>query len=317
MTHEPKTALVLGATGALGRQVAQKLLDRGWAVRALARDVDAARRALPDPRVTWIAGDAMQKADIAMAAAGCAALFHGANPRKYANWRGLALPMLANAIEAAQQAGARLVFPGNIYNFGPDAWPLLREDAPQHPATRKGAVRAEMEALLRDASHNGLRCLIVRAGDFFGPGYTDSWLGQVIVKGGRNATAIRTLGPDDVGHAWAYLPDLAESFARLLEREAELPDFARFHFAGHWIGANADFVAALRSAAGKPELPAKRFFWPLVYIAAPFAGFMREVIEMRYLWSQPIRLDNAALRAFLGDEPHTPLVEALATSLPA
>ena len=39
---------------------------------------------------------------------------NGGNPPKYKNWRGLALPMLANAIEAAKTVKARLVFQGNI-----------------------------------------------------------------------------------------------------------------------------------------------------------------------------------------------------------
>jgi hypothetical protein len=34
---------------------------------------------------------------------------------------------------------------------------------------------------------------------------------------------------------------------------------------------------------------------------------MRELLEMRYLWQNPIRLDNTRLLAFLSEEPHTPL----------
>ena len=39
------------------------------------------------------------------------------------------------------------------------------------------------------------------------------------------------------------------------------------------------------------------------------------MLEMGYLWKQPIGLDNAKLVAFLGEEPHTPLDQALAASL--
>jgi len=41
----------------------------------------------------------------------------------------------------------------------------------------------------------------------------------------------------------------------------------------------------------------------------------RELLEMRYLWSQPIRLSNARLVAVLGREPHTPLDEAVEATL--
>jgi len=41
----------------------------------------------------------------------------------------------------------------------------------------------------------------------------------------------------------------------------------------------------------------------------------REMAEMRYLWREPVRMDNTRLRAVLGSEPHTPLDEAVRTTL--
>ena len=75
----------------------------------------------------WIAGDAMQRDDVMAAAGGADVIVHGVNPPGYRNWRGLALPMLESSIAAAKASGARLVFPGTVYNFGPDAFPNLCE----------------------------------------------------------------------------------------------------------------------------------------------------------------------------------------------
>ena len=44
---------------------------------------------------------------------------------------------------------------------------------------------------------------------------------------------------------------------------------------------------------------------------------LREALEMRYLWKQPLRLDNAKLTAFLGEEPKTPLDQGVAMALDA
>ena len=41
----------------------------------------------------------------------------------------------------------------------------------------------------------------------------------------------------------------------------------------------------------------------------------REMIEMRYLWTRPIGLDNAKLVRVLGAEPHTPLDQAVFETL--
>ncbi|WP_228277623.1 hypothetical protein, partial [Acinetobacter baumannii] len=86
--------------------------------------------------------------------------------------------MLDNTIAAAKRVGARLLLPGTVYNFGPDAFPVLGEDSPQHPVTRKGRLRVMMEQRLKDASASGLDVLIVRAGDFFGPKAANNWFSQ-------------------------------------------------------------------------------------------------------------------------------------------
>ena len=63
--------------------------------------------------------------------------------------------MLHNTISAAERNGALIVLPGTIYNYGPDAFPLLREDSPQDPVTRKGAIRVQMEKALAAYAQRG------------------------------------------------------------------------------------------------------------------------------------------------------------------
>jgi nucleoside-diphosphate-sugar epimerase len=308
-----KTALVLGATGGIGGEVARALLRRGWRVRALTRDPSRAIGA--DLRgITWITGDAMRAADVMAAAKGADILFHGVNPPGYRNWRGLAIPMLRHAIAAATKSGARLIYPGNVYNFGPDAWPLCTETSPQNPHTRKGAIRVEMEAMLRAAVPQGLRFLTLRAGDFFGPKAPSSWVTAVLMAKGKPLRAVTTPEVPGVVHSWAYLPDMAEAIARLAEREAELPPAETFHFRGHALR-DRQMAEAVRRANGDDRLPIRGFNWLPVYLGAPFLTFLREVIEMRYLWREDIRLDNRRLVAFLGQEPHTPLDVAVSVSL--
>jgi nucleoside-diphosphate-sugar epimerase len=305
-----KTALILGATGGIGGEMAKRLIAGGWMVRALHRDPGGISQ--PIAGVEWRRGDAMNRADVFAAAMGADLIVHGVNPPGYRNWRGLALPMLENTAAAAQATGARIFFPGNVYNFGPDALPLVNEDAPQRPTTRKGAIRVAMEACLRRATDNGARVLILRGGDFFGPdSIANSWFGAAMVKPGRALTSVTYPGRPDVGHTWAYLPDFAQTAMRLIERDADLPEFAVFHFQGHWFARGADIVDAIRAAAGNQHLKMRRFPWWLIRLAAPFV----EMREMTYLWRVPLRLDNRRLVAFLGEEPHTPAIEAVRITL--
>ena len=125
------TALILGATGGAGFEIAEALHRRGWQIRALSRRPDHGQTLLP--YVDWLKGDAMNAGEVADAAINADLIVHAVNPPGYRNWRGLALPMLDNMIAAATAAGARIMFPGTIYNYGPDAFPLLKESTAQIP----------------------------------------------------------------------------------------------------------------------------------------------------------------------------------------
>jgi nucleoside-diphosphate-sugar epimerase len=312
---ERRTALVLGATGGIGGEVAEALLARGWAVRALHRDPKAAAARTPWLRgLDWRPGDAMRPADVAAAAAGAGLILHGVNPPGYRRWAELVLPMLEASIAAARASGARILLPGTIYNYGPDAFPVLDEAAAQNPETGKGRIRAAMERRLRDAAAEGVRSLVVRAGDFFGPRAGNSWFAQGLLGGARPVRTIRRPGRPGIGHAWAYLPDLAETMVRLMEREAALDPVASFHFGGHWDADGTAMPDAIRRVIA-PTPRIGPFPWWLVAAAAPFLPTLGGLWEMRHVWRVPIRLDNRRLIALLGEEPHTPLDRAVRATL--
>ncbi|SHM73334.1 Nucleoside-diphosphate-sugar epimerase [Duganella sacchari] len=303
-------ALVLGATGGVGGEVARLLAARGWIVKALHRAPQQVAK--PGDGMQWLAGDAMNRDDVVKAAQGVQLIVHAVNPPGYRNWGALVLPMIDNTIAAARASGARILLPGTVYNYGPDALPNIREDSPQHPVTRKGAIRVELERRLKDA---GVPVLIVRAGDFFGPKTGNSWFAQGLVKPGKEVSAISNPAAPGVGHQWAYLPDVAETMVRLVERSDQLPMFASYQMNGHWDADGTQMTAAIARAAGKPELKASAFPWWLLALASPFVPVFRELREMRYLWRQPVRMSNARLLAVLGSEPHTPLDVAVRRTL--
>ena len=309
------TALILGATGGVGGEVARQLLADGWTVRALRR---ASTRANGEEGIEWISGDAMQREQVTAAARGVDVIVHAVNPPGYRNWAQLVLPMIDNTIAAAESVGATVLLPGTVYNFGPSAWPLLREDSPQQPVTRKGRIRVELEERLRAYAGRGGRVLIVRAGDFFGPKGGNSWFAQGLVKPGRPVTSIYRPNSPGAGHEWGYLPDVAQTMVQLLNRRQALEPFACFHMAGHWDATGHDLVDAIARVVGRHQgrAPAVHAFpWWLLSLGAPFNATFREMREMRYLWQQPIRMDGAKLKAMLGREPHTPLETAVEATL--
>ncbi|CDN92474.1 NAD(P)H-binding protein [Agrobacterium tumefaciens] len=304
-------ALIVGANGGVGSQISKMLLLRGWRVRAMTRQPVSASATDGVERVT---GDAMNRQDVVEAAKGTQLVVHAVNPPGYRNWDRQVLPMLDNSIAAAEACGARIVFPGSVYNFGPDAFPLLTEDSPQKPFTRKGTLRVEMERRLKMASMRGVPVLIVRAGDFFGPDAKNNWFSQMLVRPGKPVRSVQNPAAPHAGHQWAYLPDVAETIGRLLDRAEELSTFAVYHMEGFWDFDGLQLTGAIERAVGHP-VKRRRLSWLGIKLAAPFVPLFREVLEMQYLWQMPIRMSNRKLTDFLGTEPKTPIDIAVSTTL--
>jgi nucleoside-diphosphate-sugar epimerase len=175
-----------------------------------------------------------------------------------------------------------------------------------------------MERRLYEASQTGIRVLIVRAGDFFGPTARNNWFSQGLVKPGKPVAAVSNPTSRGVGHSWSYLPDVARTMIALLSRRESLEPFATFHMAGHWDADGTQMAAAIqrivmRRTGRAPRIAA--FPWWLVSLASPFVTTFREMLEIRYVWRGPVRLDNTRLIGELGREPHTPLDEAVEATL--
>lgn len=303
-----RKALVLGATGGVGGAVASALLRHGWTVRGMSRKTTSA-----SGQLEWVTGDASNRADVVDAARGVSVIVHAVNPPDYQNWDKLVLPMIDSTIAAARAAGgARIVLPGTIYNFDPATTPVIGPDSPQRPMGVKGNIRVELEKRLEQAAPE-IPSLILRAGDFFGPGARSSWFSQAMITPGKPVRRIMNPAVGG-GHSWAYLPDLAETFALLLDAPDRLRPFERLQFEGLYDSTGSRMTDAIRSVTGR-EVPVRAFPWWMVRLAAPFNGFMREAAEIAPYWRHPVLLDNTRLVDLIGSEPRTPLEQAVRASL--
>ncbi|MCX9154978.1 NmrA family NAD(P)-binding protein [Niveibacterium sp. 24ML] len=301
------TVLVLGANGRIGGALVGAFSAAGWAVRA------QVRRPPPEPMpagVSIVTCDALDAAAIAQAAQGADVIVHALNP-DYTKWDALVPPLTASVLAAARASGALLMLPGNVYNFGSELPPVLSESTPEVGNTPKARVRIELEKQLRDAARDGVRSVVIRAGDFFGAG-SGSWFDLVIAKDLRRGRIVLP-GPDDVAHAWAYLPDLARVFVAVAEQRARLARCATLHYAGLTL-TGVELAAAFERVCGRP-LERRQLPWWLLRLGAPFVPMLGALCEMRYLWRRPHRLDDTRLRALIGDLPVTGLDAALRSAL--
>ena len=306
----PSNVLILGAAGRLGQTLCSAFADAGWRVQA------QARKPLPGdlaahPRIHALRCDATDLAALTAGAQGAAVIVNALNP-PYTAWDRLALPLADAALAVARATGALLMLPGNVYNFGNALPPQLAPDTPEHGNTPKARIRIETEARLAAAAADGVDSVVIRAGDFFGGRGSGTWLDMALASKLARGRIVYP-GRPDIAHAWAYLPDLAQTFVQVASRREKLHGHHRLHFEGHTLSGN-DWRWALEAITGRTlqlhDLP-----WGFIRLASPLVPMWRELLPMRYLWQRPHALDGAGLRAMLGEVPHTPLPQALRAAL--
>lgn len=300
--------VVLGAAGRLGRAAAEAFRDAGWSVASQVRGTSAPRAA---PGTEIIEVDARDAESLVEAAHGADVILNALNP-PYTAWPKFAMPYAEAAIAAARASGATLVFPGNVYNYGPPIPPTLDEATPMRPLTRKGRLRLDIEQRMQDATRDGLRVIVVRAGDYFGGATLGSWFDRVIVKeiGGNTVTYPGAL---DVVHEWAYVPDLASALVRLADKRERFAPFESFGFAGHAV-TGRELAATISRVLGR-KLKVAQMPWLMLRLLAPVVPIFRELTELAYLWNEPHRIDGQKLTAAIGKVPHTPFETAIAAAL--
>lgn len=312
------SVLVLGGRGRFGQAAARAFAQGGWRVVAQMRPGAAAVRI---PGVQWIEAQPEDTASLASHCGRASVVVQALSPLyTHKVWRREVPRLTTAAISIAQEFGATLLLPGNVYNFGAQLPSELREDSAQPAQTVKGRLRIESEQRIAQATADGrMKAVVIRGGDFFGSGQ-GSWLDQVMAKELRKGKFTYP-GPLDLTHAWAYLPDMADAFVRVAAQRKQLPAFEQMHFAGHAVTGQdwADVLQLIAQDEGwivpGGTLRFGRLPWPVLRTLGVLAPTFEALSEMRYLWQRPHQLVNRRMQSLTGPERHTPFEVAVRSAL--
>jgi nucleoside-diphosphate-sugar epimerase len=274
--------------GPVGRATAEILRAQGRAVRI------AQRREPENPPAgaAFVRCDALDAESVRAAARGAAQVVLAVGfPYVGAVWREDWPRAMTNLVEACAATGARLVFVDNLYMYGPQTAPLS-ETTPLTPYGVKPAARVEVTRIWTAASEAGrLRVAALRAPDFYGPGATQSHLGETAfgaLAKGKGATMI---GSPDTPHDFAYVPDFARAVVTLIDA----PDDA-FGQAWHVPCAPTrtprEILALGAAALGVKPRVSGLPIWALGPLGL-FVPVLREMREMRFQWDRPYRVDSS------------------------
>ena len=305
---------LFGAAGAAGQSIAAALGAAGRDYRVVGRSREALQRSFgQDPHaeiVTWNPDD---PASIQAAAAGLQTVIYlvGVPYDQFAQHPPLMEKTLAGVTAAGVQ---RFILIGTVYPYGRARGNPIREDHPREPHTFKGRMRLEQEKLVLAAhGRQGLETLVLRLPDFYGPGVERSLLHDVFV-GAATARRAQLLAPLDVPHEFIYLPDLGP----VVERLTRTPEaYGRWwHLAGAGTITQREVAREAYALAGRePKLMVAGK--GMLRVLGLFNPLMRELVEMNYLMTEPVVLDDSALATLIGPLRKTSYQEGIRRSFEA
>lgn len=283
--------LVIGA-GQIGPHVARQLAEAGEQVTVATRS----GRGPTDLRNVSL--DATDAAALRSALDGVDVLYLCLHASAYRDdvWR-RELPALEHTVlEAAAATGTVVVFPESLYAFDTSA--PISPTSRRAPRSTLGEVR---RLLLDQRAASPATTVSVVAGDFIGPGATQSHAGPRMWEPTLAGRTVRPVGRIDVVHPWTYLPDLAATMVAAAARPT-----APVVIAPAVHATQRELVEAF-AAAGGVDVPRIRPV-PLGVMRAVGALHRetRTIAQTGYLFTEPVRMDFTATREALGIDA-TPL----------
>jgi nucleoside-diphosphate-sugar epimerase len=314
MERERPTIALFGAAGAIGRSIAAALRGAGRPYRVVGRS----RAALAHPFghdplaevVTWNPDD---PASVRAAAQGIETIVYlvGVNYWQFELHPQLMAKTLAGAVA---EGVAHLLLIGTVYPYGRARTETVREDHPREPHTFKGRMRKEQEDLVLEAHAAGrIRGAVLRLPDFYGPGVERSLIHSAFEAAATGGTA-NLIGPLDRPHEFVFVPDVGPVAVRLLEAPAAWGHV--WHLAGAGITSQRAILDEIARQTGRP-VKARAAGKGLLRVLGLFNPLLRELVEMQYLMTDPVILDDSALERLIGPLAKTPYPEGIRQTLAA
>ncbi|RKH66248.1 NAD-dependent epimerase/dehydratase family protein [Corallococcus aberystwythensis] len=309
-----ETVALFGASGVIGQVVARALQAQGRPYRVVGRSEGSLRREFgADPRAEVVTWNPEDPASIRAAARGVRTIIYmvGVN-----YWQFHLHPeLMRRTLDAAIAEGVeRVVLIGTVYPYGMPRTATVSESHPREPSSFKGRMRKAQEDMLLEADAAGaIKGTILRLPDFYGPGVERSFLYRAFVAANQGKRA-PLIGPLDTPHEFVFVNDVGPVVTALMD---EPRAYGRFwNLAGVGATTQRQMVNEIYAQAGHTP-KTMTMGKGMVRLAGLFDPFMRELVEMYYLLTNPVLMDDSALRGLLGTVHKTPYAEGVRQTLAA
>ncbi len=300
---------IFGAAGATGKSIVSALRSRGMTYRVVGRDRERLTSTFgSDPLAEVMTWNPDEPASVHAAASGVDTLVYVVGVPYFRNE--LYPVLMKQTLDGAIAAGVkRIVLLGTVYPYGLPTTSPVSETHPRDPTTSKGRMRREQEDILLRAHADGkIQATILRLPDFYGPEVGAASFLHLAFKAATTGGTALMIGPIDTPHEFLFVPDLGPV---ILDLAAQSEAYGRgWNLAGAGVITQRQAVAQIFAMAHrKPKLFV--LGKTLVRVTGMFDRMMREFVEMHYLQTSPVLLDDCALAGLIGPIKKTSYSEGL------
>ena len=309
---------LFGAAGAIGETLANTLHERGQEYRVVGRDRARLEKAFGSAAadskankaeiVTWNPDD---PGSVRAAARGVDTLIYLVGV-PYNHFELHPITMQKTLDGAIAEGVRRVLLIGTVYPYGTPQTAKVTEEHPRNPVTFKGKKRKEQEDLLLAADAAGkIEGVVLRLPDFYGPGVEKSFLYRVFKAAAEGGTA-DMVGPIDTPHEFVFVPDVGPVALDLAAKPEARNRW--WNLAGPAAITQREMAEMAFAITGrKPKLRVAGK--TMLRIAGLFNPEMRELVEMHYLQTTPLLMDDSALTKLLGNIRKTTYADGVRQSV--
>jgi len=305
---------LFGAAGAIGQSIARALAARGQPYRVVGRSEASLRKSFgADPLAEIVTWNPDSPESVRAAAEGVETIVYlvGVNYWQFE----LHPELMKKTLDGAIAAGVRnVLLIGTVYPYGRARTTPVREDHAREPHTFKGRMRKAQEDIVLQAHAEGrINAAVLRLPDFYGPGVSSSLLHGAAVAAVQGGTA-DMLGPLEAPHEFVYVPDVGPVVAKVVETAGAWGRV--WQLAGAGVTTQRALVDEVEGATGR-KLKLRVAGKTTLRVLGLFNKMMRELVEMNYLLTEPVIMDDAALQALIGPIRKTSYAEGIRHTLAA
>lgn len=302
---------IFGAAGAIGRAVAAEAKRRGIPTRVVGRRASALKRAFGEDH-EQVAADLANTDDAKRAATNLDAIVYAVGV-PYNHFE-LHPVLMQRAVEAASAQDVRkLIVISNVYSYGMPTTTPVDETHPRNPQTYKGRMRKQQEDVALAANASSLKTLVLRLPDFFSADAENSTAGEIF-KAACDGKPAPVFAPIDRPHEWSYTPDVAPVVLDLCARDDVYG--TAYNLAGPGTLTTREFASRIYQQFNQ-ELKLRVVTTSTLRVIGLFNPILREFVEMQYLQSNPVILDDAKLTHTLGSIRKTGYADGIAQTATA